>query len=448
MRNMLLCLVLLPSMVLAAPKSFTYSRIVFFGDSLSDIGNMPESPNLVEATYKQIALNLFVPISNPIFNPKEKSYTVVGTSHTHQFPEHAPQPQPPLTLKKESQARGVYSLNWTQYFVQDAKEAHLLRDATVWPWFWWKTHPHHPDEMSINYAWAGAVTDNGCRDFMYQHPSKTCNEVSILAGQAAYRQAGFNPKKQASVGVVQVPGIDRQIQLFLQDSVKSPELADANTLYVILIGGNDLNLSLFDLKEHHFISGFTRVLGGASKRVWQGIQTLVNERGARHIVLFNLFDTSQLPYLQTEIWKTGVMPIKYKPTFISFSRKMTMLYNKQLAKVVHDIQRRYNHKVDIQLFDLFKTMGDAQNLSTFSSAKTLYQTCLGASMDRPISYYTDLNVCRQGDDRYLFWNGAHPASYLHQIIADKLVGQLTQHKNQVALQRKKAITPPPIHEWL
>lgn len=67
MRTLLLTLVyLLPTLASATIPS--YSRMIVFGDSLSDIGNMPESPNLIEPSYHAIALNLYVPISNPSVN--------------------------------------------------------------------------------------------------------------------------------------------------------------------------------------------------------------------------------------------------------------------------------------------------------------------------------------------------------------------------------------------
>lgn len=432
-KQLCITLLLLPSLAFCKTQTPRYSHVIFFGDSLSDIGNMPESPKLIEPAYKQIALNLFVPISNPIVDPDVKTYTVVGSHHKHAYPKPAPQPQPPLQDGKTQDQRRIKSLNWTQYFTENAKEAGLLSSAEVWPWFWWKTHSNDSTHLSINYAWSGAVTDNGCRDFMYNHLNNTCSESSILAGQKAYRQAGFFPKNHTSVSAVQVPGVERQINLFLQDSAHNHHLADANTLYVILVGGNDLNLSLFDLKKHHILSGFSRALGGASRRVWAGIETLINQRGARHIVLFNLFDTSQLPYLQTEIWKTGLVPIKQKSNFIRFSHLMTQTYNLQLRHVVEDIARRYNHHVDIQLFNLYNTMNEAQQLDTFSSDRTLYQTCIGSATDKPISYYTKLHSCTLGDARYLFWNGAHPSSFLHQIIADKLTTQLS---NAIALSDK------------
>jgi phospholipase/lecithinase/hemolysin len=421
---------LLPALTFAAVPH--YSRVIVFGDSLSDIGNMPESPNLIEPAFNAIALNVYVPISNPSINGNPQSYSLVTTGKRYPFPTHAPQPQPPLRVGKQTVTRTAYSLAWPQFFTARASGAGLLKSAEIWPWFWWKTHPNKNPNLSIDYAWAGAVTDDVCRNFSYENPNKNCNANSMLAGQAAYRAKAFGTTGSKPVDAVQVPGLGKQVQLFLQDSKQHPELARVNTLYAVLIGGNDLNLALMDLKHKKIISAFGRVLHGAAMRVRQNIETLIEKRGARHIVLFNLLNTSQIPYIQTELWRHNLIPIKDKPSFIKFSRLMTDIYNRELKFVVHRINRRYNshvHQVDIQLFDFYNVMQSVQDLPAFSSKQTLYQTCIGNSTTRPASYYGSMNSCIEGKDKYLFWNGAHPAMYLDQVVADKLLTQLqTQAK--------------------
>lgn len=423
---------LLPSLVLSAPH---YSRLIVFGDSLSDIGNMPESPALIEPAFNTIALNLYVPISNPSTTSHPKIYKLATDGSVHPFPQHAPQPQPPLRIGTQKANRKAYSLAWPQFFTARAAEAKILKSAEIWPWSWWKTHSNTNPNLSIDYAWAGAVTDNACRDFSYQHPTKHCNSQSMLAGQASYRATGFGKPGGETVSAVQVPGLGKQVELFLQDSHQHPELAKSDTLYAVLIGGNDLNLSLLDLKQHKILSAFGRVLHNAAKRVRISLEALIEKRGARHIVLFNLFNTSQIPYIQTEIWKNKNMSVKNKPSFIRFSRLMTKIYNRELAYVVHRINLRYNsrvHQVDIQLFDFYNVMQSVQNLPAFSSKKTLYQTCLGSSKTRPIGYYVSKNNCKTGKDKYLFWNGAHPAMYLDQVVADRLLHLLKTKAKPIA----------------
>ena len=416
----------------------TYSRVIIFGDSLSDIGNMPESPALIEPAYNSLAMNLYVPISNPsVGKDTPTTYTVAGTSGTGNFPAHAPQPQPPLRIGKVSFPRLAYSLSWPQFFTQQALDHKLLKSAQIWPWFWWKTHNSSNAHLSIDYAWAGAVTDNLCRDFSYNNPTKNCDAKSILAGQAAYRAAGFG-RSHTTVASVQVPGLKKQVELFLQDSAGHPAIAQSDTLYAVLIGGNDLNLALMDLKKHRIISAFGRILHGSAKRVRQSIETLIDKRGARHIVIFNLFDTSQLPYLQTAIWKSGFLSVSKKPGFIKLARLMTNIYNRELGYVVKRLNRRYNrkaHQVDIQFFDFHQVMQSVQDQASFSNPSTLYQTCLGWSATHSPHYYTHANNCKKGNATYLFWNGAHPAMYLDQAIAYHLVQQLKKQTRPVSLVR-------------
>lgn len=440
-KSLLISLTLLASsLTLAAPH---YSRVIVFGDSLSDIGNMPESPNIIEPAFNTLALNIYVPISNPYINGNPKNYTLVTNGKQYPFPNHAPQPQPPLHVNDKTVTRRAYSLAWPQYFTGRAVGNKLLKSAEIWPWSWWKTHKSSNPNLSIDYAWAGAVTDNLCRDFSYQHPTKNCDAKSILAGQAAYTAKGFGKAGGKTVSAVQVPGLGRQVELFMRDSHDHPNIAQTDTLYAVLIGGNDLNLALMDLKQHKILSAFGRVLHNSAKQIRISLEALIDKRGARHIVLFNLFNTSQIPYIQTSIWQSKLIPIERKASFIKFSKLMTDIYNRELKFVVHRINRRYNsngQQVDIQLFDFYDVMQGVQNLPAFSSQKTLYQTCLGFSKTRPASYYASANNCTDGSDKYLFWNGAHPAMYLDQVIADKLVTQLMTKTKPVVFKSTKQLT--------
>ena len=261
---------LLPTFTFA---TLHYSRLIVFGDSLSDIGNMPVSPNLIEPAFHTIALNIYVPISNPSTNGNPKNYTLVTSGKQYPFPAHAPQPLPPLQVGNQIISRNADSLGWPQFFSSRATSAQLLKSAEIWPWFWWKTHKNNNPNISIDYAWAGAVTDNLCRDFSYQNPNKNCDAESILAGQAAYRATGFREPNGKTINAVEVPGLGKQVQLFLVDSKQKPEIANPNTLYLVLIGGNDLNLALLDLKKGEILSAFDRVLQSAAMRVRTSLET-------------------------------------------------------------------------------------------------------------------------------------------------------------------------------
>ena len=74
--------ILLASALVCSPfaSAFAYSNVVVFGDSLSDIGNMPESYDVYDSDMKNaLALNLYVPISNPVISQD-------GTSETYKVP--------------------------------------------------------------------------------------------------------------------------------------------------------------------------------------------------------------------------------------------------------------------------------------------------------------------------------------------------------------------------
>jgi phospholipase/lecithinase/hemolysin len=415
------CLALLaPALVFSMPH---YSRVIIFGDSMADIGNMPESPGLTKPKLNISPLNLYVPVSNPFINGQQKNYSLLGSGEKHPFPAPAPQPQPPLSAQNKTTKRAAHSLSWSQFFTQRAADAGMLKNAQIWPWFWWKTHPNNNTNLSLNYAWLGALTNNDCRNYSYRSLTEGCNEKDILEAQAAYRKTGFGQGNEP-IGTVKIPGLGKQIELFLSDSKKHPEIAQPDTLYVVLEGADNLLFSLMNVKERKTQTNFGEVLDQSASRVTSAIERLIKERGAKHIVLFNLFDITQMPYIRTTIWQKNLFQAKNQGSFFQFSRLITQIYNRELGSEIFKLKKEYNKNgkhLDIRLFNFYKLMKDLQVMPEFSSEETLYKPCIDNSLSRPVAYYASANTCEDGTKKYLFWSGKNLTGYANQFVADKLL---------------------------
>jgi phospholipase/lecithinase/hemolysin len=401
-----------------AKRVAPFDHVIFFGDSLSDIGDMPMSPALIEPATKQIALNLYVPISNPII-PNGPDYTVPLTNIKLPYPVASPTPMPMMDSHGQIFPRLYHSLNWTQFFLTQAQREGLVSDQQpLVPWVWWRWYSRRV--RSIDFAFAGATSQNNCRDFEYQHPNPFCTATSVFNAQRPYRLAGFTQikAKANTVNGVQVPGLNKQVSFFIQAAKKHPGLATNNTLYIIFVGGNDLNLGLLNLTQHHYLATLTALFHGMQHNVSTAISTLEKQVGAQHIVVMNLFDMRLTPYLHTNIEKIQHMTPKQKRQLLALTHASVSLYNHELTTMVSHYNLLHQHilgqPVHVTYFDTTSAVNDLAKSPAFSNPATQYQMCLQTNM--PASYYAKQNTCQLGDAKYLFWNGAHPSVYTGEYL--------------------------------
>lgn len=412
------------SVVLLLPvvSALSYSNVIVFGDSLSDIGNMPESPALTEpAMNNTMALNLYVPIANP-YMPYKKTYRVPGSARSYTYPQTTDLPQPPMLVKGKLYSRQFKSLTWPQFFVHEAYLNKQLPIDGIQPWVVWYSKPAN-NSVSIDYAFSGAVTDNLCRNFEYQKPNPSCTQQSIYAGQASYRKDGFDRKLKNNVNSVQIPGVLRQVRMFHQDHLKYKNLGGRDTLYIIYIGGNDMNLSLLELSQKKFRAALDRVLFQTTENVSKAVNRLITQDGAHHIVVMNLLDMGQSPYIQHNILKLPGMTKKRHKLIKGASHFFINMYNRKLKNVAYrsyykdDV--RHHDQLDIGYFDTYNTIKKMATLPGFSSEQTRTYMCL--KHDMPAKYYVSRQLCHTPNGTFLFWNGVHPTNYTDEYVADQLL---------------------------
>jgi phospholipase/lecithinase/hemolysin len=429
-RLLILCLIslLVPLALASTPTQVTpYDHVIIFGDSLSDIGDMPMSPSLIEPSTHSVALNLYVPISNPMV-PDGHRYRVPLTHQYLSYPKASPTPSPLLNVNGKIFPRDYKSLNWTQFFVHEAQvEGLVSNQANLVPWIWWKRYSNKV--RSINFAFAGATSQNNCRDFEYRYPKSECNSESVYKAQLPYRTQGFSQSNQhtSSVNLVQVPGVDKQVALFLEAAKQHPQLATKKTLYVIFVGGNDLNLALLNLSKHKYLTAFGALLHGTSHNVSNAISTLQHQANAQHIVVMNLFDMRETPYLHTNIVKLQHLSPKQENHLLTLTHVAVSMYNRQLKRLVGRINF-FEHKmlgmpIQVTYFDTYKTLENMTLSPTFNQDRTRFLMCIKNS-GMPDAYYSEQNRCTNQGAKYLFWNGAHPSIYVGEYIGYKLTQQL------------------------
>jgi phospholipase/lecithinase/hemolysin len=222
-----------------------------------------------------------------------------------------------------------------------------------------------------DYAYGGATTDNNLVEG-YTGPDST----------------------------VLVPGVAQQVSEFLS---KNDTRVDIGSTFFIVFGAfNDIffNPNLTAVQIAAALSG--------------SVTTLINA-GARHLLLLNYYDASEIPYDQ---FTDDTMKNKLTTFSVDFGRqvaKLTEGYRQQLAGEDDDSSVTY---VDLMpLFKHFYFYGEPSNYGY--DAFGAYRGCLvGAYEEVP-----NRTLCSD-PDRKAFWDEYHPARTTHCHIADHVLAAL------------------------
>lgn len=241
----------------SSDSSTTYSNVIIFGDSQSDIGNMPENETLyTSSTQTNIATNVYVPISNPVDTTTDSilSFSDLDiefppTTNTTSFSMTLPSQLSICDGTGESgcSTRSKRSLNWAQYFLYNGtlSDYDLFPSGTdLRPWIIQYEQSATPTiYQSIDYAWDSARSDDTCVDF--DGNSVTCGTAEEIyttqndyrTGQSVTDPAGNITKR----GEVIIPNAQKQVELFAQDVAAGKVKVNDNTLYIVWTGANDLS---------------------------------------------------------------------------------------------------------------------------------------------------------------------------------------------------------------
>ncbi len=418
MRKLLISLFISSLAITAFAKPF-FSNLIVLGDSLSDIGNFPETPTAFVHTPPKTLADLqtafYIPITNPI---NENGYKV---SLVQLFKlQHAPYQWPHLASRSElpaqptigKQARQDRSYNWPEFFLTDAYQDGLTASQSLLPWVS-VINSKQPtsSQDSVDYAWASAMSIANCANYNYLDPT-SCTVQSILAAQKNYAEN----RTPANEIKMQIPGSQKQVDLLLQDVANHRVNVGPNTLYAIWIGGNDMYADANILQHGSFsqiLKALTNLLVGISWNNYLTINKLLSQPdlNAKHIYLFTLFDSTKMaPAVQ------GMSPtLKFLDSIVS------AIYAKSLGLVVQLEQKNYP-SADVQLvpaYDWFNAM--AENQAPYDNL--FPKANLGKACELSNVAYGNAQPPQANCQGYLFWNGVHPT-----MAADQIVGYLFEQQ--------------------
>ncbi|MEH2072162.1 MAG: SGNH/GDSL hydrolase family protein [Nostoc sp.] len=173
-----------------------------------------------------------------------------------------------------------------------------------------------------------------------------------------------------------LPGVLKQVLGFAQTLKANNQTADPNALYTLWGGAND------------FL--FTNPTDSTTpiSNISLALNTLVGA-GAKNILVFNLPDLGDLPAAKID---------GRNPTVLS---KSSSEFNLGLANTVSVLNQ--NPNLNITSIDIHSLFNQASALG-FTNVT---ESCLS----RP-------DICQPGNNKFLIWDGFHPTTAAHKVIAD------------------------------
>ena len=220
---------------------------------------------------------------------------------------------------------------------------------------------------------------------------------SLLGG----RDFAFGGAETGATAVHTLSQLDLPAQL--AEFTLSYPRAPARALYTLSIGGNDL---------------FAALTGGGAGQVAVA-QAVANEtafvsalvaQGARHILVMNVPDLGFVP----SIWSQGAVAVKA-------GRTIAAAYDAALATALAGVATKTG--ASIQVLNAYALMDQAVMDHRPFGFTDVHTACWTGTYTSA----TSGTVCAPtvwGQDKHLFWDGVHPTTHGHALLAAQAMTQL------------------------
>jgi phospholipase/lecithinase/hemolysin len=416
-------------------KNRAYSNVIFFGDSLSDIGNIPQSSILNPEKYPDLSLLSYVPISNPVINiisgTDTEEFQVPGTTdkkNKYKYPDikliDSELFKQPLLNGNRRQSR---SLSWTQYFVNMAFERGMLKTKSLYPWTRVYSSNFKPADnlYSVDYAWASALAGKDCHNFNFAPIGNNISTKEIYLKQKMFREKSSDKKLLFNIPI---PGAARQAEMFNCDLKDKKIYVDSKTLYIIWIGANDISKAFSKLYKTFSIKSFLsfyrqinstipdKIAGNNDNSV---LYKLIHSNAKpKNIIIMSQFNLGITPEAFIECGTIGNTFLEHGVAGL-FSL-MTSTFNSSLQDKIKSFKKP--NEVSIKFLDLHGRLTNLESDHFWNplSSPGPFNSKYGKD------YLTDhLRQMQKGNAgnalEYLFWNEAHLSSPGQQFIANELL---------------------------
>ncbi len=232
----------------------------------------------------------------------------------------------------------------------------------------------------------------------------------ILAGKTRLPANGINfalagsLSSDRNVSGSQLYGLQQQIESFRELSVIVPP--DPDTLYLLLVGGNDYNEAV---RLTPSVAALADLPEQVSDHIVRAATALI-ESGARHLLISNLPILGQQPYAK--------LLNRAAPQSAALLNSLSTQHNQLLAQKLDALAATTRSEIiPLDLAGLFNTVIDSPaqfgltNISDPCLVKSRSETASASICDNP--------------KQFLFWDDVHPTEQGHAVIAQLAIETLT-----------------------
>jgi phospholipase/lecithinase/hemolysin len=181
-----------------------------------------------------------------------------------------------------------------------------------------------------------------------------------------------------------------QLQAYLK---RAPAILDANALYLIMIGGNDLRDASVLSSESQATEAIARSLQAIQAAILQLLS-----KGAKNVLVSNAPDISRIP-------ETTQRAASHSGLHV-FAASLVDDFNRGLKDIITRVQTGVGARV--QIFDLFGHFNDILKRPAFYDFSNSTEACFN---------YDSFDFHPQCDfDQFVFFDSIHPGAKAHKIL--------------------------------
>ena len=221
--------------------------------------------------------------------------------------------------------------------------------------------------------------------------------------EASLHLLGLNAGTNYAVASARASGtenLDLKVQI-LGFQANHANIAPADALYVIFIGGNDV----LDATHTPDITAAKAIVQLAVDEVASAINTL-SLIGARSFLLINAPDVSKLP--ETRLIATATN----NPDLIKRAKKLSLLFKNKLHKTLEEIKEQ--SEVNITEFNLFKFFNKVIKKASKLGFTNSTDACFSSILQ---DFHPDCNYGLNADE-FIFFDEIHPTARVHAMAGE------------------------------
>ncbi|WP_082752605.1 SGNH/GDSL hydrolase family protein [Janthinobacterium sp. B9-8] len=188
-----------------------------------------------------------------------------------------------------------------------------------------------------------------------------------------------------------VPGLIQQVQSWTEYMSQAPAYRPENTLFTMLIGGNDLL---------NYGRTVDQLIAGQTTALDQLIAA-----GGRNILLLNLPNISRVP-----VFKMRNDADKVAAQVVEYNQRLTML--------VAALRMKHGNRLNIQLFDTGAMFTDLLDHPAKYNVKNTTSSCLDINSTASTVYLQAQKPRKEctNPDEFVFWDNMHPTTNTHRLL--------------------------------